>query len=135
MFDVIHWRGYLRVNKHAGAGRVIARMGKAAGEPFTLLSCESYWKMPELAEVRMSSPLGAQEPQEAVFHTLLTAQRIANPWSVTCNIGDDRLDLEGIAAKTASARFTVPGVDWLLFSVTADEPGSGPCRPEREQTA
>ncbi len=30
-----------------------------------------------------------------------------------------------IAAKTASARFTVPGVDWLLFFVATDGPVSG----------
>ncbi|WP_055479259.1 hypothetical protein [Sphaerimonospora mesophila] len=132
MFKVIYWQGYLRVNKQAGAERVIARMGKATGEPFTLLSCERYWKIPELATVQMTSLLGVQEPQEAVFRTLLTAQRIAFPWSVTCHTFDDGLRFEGIAAKTVNAHFTVPGVDWLLFSVSTDEPAPW---PEQEQPA
>ncbi|MEN3537420.1 hypothetical protein AAH991_20070 [Microbispora sp. ZYX-F-249] len=120
------------MNKQAGAERVIASMGKAVGEPFTLLSYERYWKIPELAAVQMTSPLGIQEPQEAVFRTLLVAQRIAFPWSVTCNTFDDDLEFEGIATKTVSAHFTVPGVDWLLFSVTTDEPAR---RPEQEHPA
>lgn len=97
-------------------------MGKATGEPFTLLSYERYWKIPGLAEVQMISPLGVQEPQETVFRSLLTAQRICTPWSVTCHSFNDGLRFEGIATKTVNAHFTVPGVDWLLFSVTTDEP-------------
>ncbi|MFC4062277.1 hypothetical protein ACFOWE_28580 [Planomonospora corallina] len=132
MFEVINWRGYLRVNKQAGAERVIARMGAALGEPFTLLSYQRYWKMPELAEVQLTSPLGVQEPQEAVFRTMLAAQKIAGPWSVTCHMFSDRLDFEGVAAKTVRAHLTVPGVEWLLFSVTADEPTPW---PDQEQPA
>ncbi|GAA2886155.1 hypothetical protein GCM10010517_49830 [Streptosporangium fragile] len=51
---------------------------------------------------------------------------------VTYHMFGDRLDFEGVAAKTVSTHFTVPGVEWLLFSVTADEPT--PC-PEQEQPA
>lgn len=97
MFKVIHWRGYLRVNKQTGAESVIAKMSKALGEPLTLLTYERYWKIPELAEVRMTSPLDAQKPQEAVFRTLLTAQRIAGPWSVTCHTSDDPRHLQPAA--------------------------------------
>ncbi|GAA3443816.1 hypothetical protein [Planomonospora venezuelensis] len=128
MFKVINWRGHLRVNKQAGAERVITRMGKLLGEPFTLLSYERYRKMPDLAEVRMTSPLDAQEPQEAVFRALLAAQRIGGPWSVRCHMFNDRLDFEGIAAKTVQTHFTVPGVEWLLFFVSAEEPA-----PQSEQ--
>ncbi|MFI7610287.1 hypothetical protein ACIBP6_03515 [Nonomuraea terrae] len=120
MFELIHWRGYLRVNKQVGAERVINRMGRVLGDTFTLLSYERYWKIPELAEVRLTSPLGAREPQDAVFRTLLAVRRLGGPWSVGCQMQDDRLEFEGIAAKTAHARFVVPGVEWLLFSVTND---------------
>ncbi|MEU8193607.1 hypothetical protein AB0C10_07485 [Microbispora amethystogenes] len=34
--------------------------------------------------------------------------------------------LEGVAAKTVDAHLTVPGVEWLLFSVTGDEPAPWP---------
>ncbi|GAA3160897.1 hypothetical protein GCM10010466_59790 [Planomonospora alba] len=88
--------------------------------------------MPELAEVQLTSPLEVQEPQEAVVRTMLAAQKIASPWSVTCHMIGNRLDFEGAAAKTVSAHFTVPGVEWLLFSVTADK--STPW-PEQEQPA
>ncbi|WP_326636369.1 hypothetical protein OIE67_02895 [Nonomuraea fuscirosea] len=54
MFELIHWRGYLRANKQAGAERVINRMGRVLGDTFTLLSYERYWKIPELAEVRLT---------------------------------------------------------------------------------
>ncbi|WP_344976208.1 hypothetical protein [Streptosporangium fragile] len=83
MFEVINWRGHLRVTKQVGAERMIARMGAALGEPFTLLSYQRYWKIPELAEVQLTSPLGVQEPQEAVFRTMLAAQRVAGPWSAS----------------------------------------------------
>lgn len=119
VFKVIRWSGYPRVNNQAGAESVIARMSKALGDP--LLSCERYWKMPEPAEVRMTSPLDVQEPQEAVFRVLLTAQRIAGPWSVRCHMFNDGLDFEGLASKTGHAHFAVPDVEWLLFSMAVGE--------------
>ncbi|CAM5685807.1 hypothetical protein STENM327S_04095 [Streptomyces tendae] len=75
---------------------------------------ERYWKYPELAELRLTSPLEPVGPEAALLAVLRSAWLIATPWAL--GAPDAEGEFHGIASLPGS-HFTVPGVEWMQFQV------------------
>ncbi|MFG2543557.1 hypothetical protein ACGFOM_14070 [Streptomyces sp. NPDC048594] len=116
MFETIRWRCYARVNHRRAAERVVGRLAARLDRPLRLDTYERYWKYPELAELRLVSPLESVGPDAALLAVLGSAWRIATPWALGAPDTDG--EFEKIAAVNTGSRFTVPGVEWMEFHVT-----------------
>ncbi|GGX46130.1 hypothetical protein [Streptomyces fructofermentans] len=124
MFASVHWRCHLRVGDRHKAERLVGRVEALLGHPMEITGYERYWKLPGLAEVQLVSPLNRSDPADALLATLESAWAIGTGWSVGPGSGDRR-EFEGIAAITSSGRFTVPGIEWMTFSIGDDSTGTG----------
>jgi hypothetical protein len=76
---------------------------------------ERYWKYPELAELRLTSPLESASSEAALLSVLQSAWRIATPWALGAPGADGEFD--GVASVHIGSRFIVPGVEWMEFYV------------------
>jgi hypothetical protein len=114
MFKEIVWQVHVLAKREANARRVLQRLITALGQPAEEQSVERYWKIPEQYVLLFTTPLEAATPPEAVFQTMMSAQRIGSGWFVTGPIGygDGSCTFEMICAANASGRFSVPGVEW-----------------------
>lgn len=117
MFETIHWRCHVRGADRRKVERVVGRMRERMVLPLVMREYERYWKVPELAEVRLESPLGRVGADEALLAALECAWRVATPWSVSAIGPPERREFSGLAAGTVGARFLVPGVEWIEFSL------------------
>jgi len=110
----IEWRVHVLAKREANARRVFQRLIAALGQPAEERSVERYWKIPEEYVLQFATPLEAATPPEAVFQTMLAAQRIGSGWIVTGPDGydDGSRRFEMVCAANASGRFEVPGVVW-----------------------
>ncbi|MEV6084879.1 hypothetical protein [Streptomyces parvulus] len=117
MFETIQWRCYARVNDRRGAERVVGRLAARLDRPLRLDTYERYWKYPELAELRLVSPLESFGPEAALLAVLQSAWRIGTPWTLGAPGTDG--EFEGIAAVNTGSHFSVPGVEWMEFQVIA----------------
>jgi hypothetical protein len=118
MFEEIRWRCYAQVADRRGAERVAGRIGKLLPHAIEIDSYERYWKFPELAELRFVSPLRCSAPEDALLTTLQRAWSIGTPWTLSGPEPGVRHEFEGIASSNVGARFRVPGVEWMEFTIT-----------------
>ncbi|MEV0172130.1 hypothetical protein AB0I00_13550 [Streptomyces sp. NPDC050803] len=79
---------------------------------------DRYWKFPELAELRLLSPLTCASPETALLTTLDCAWKLASPWILSDPGPDGHREFTGIASANTGARFSVPGIEWMEFFLT-----------------
>ncbi|MFK0280183.1 hypothetical protein ACIQVL_06875 [Streptomyces sp. NPDC090499] len=118
MFETIRWRCYVHAADRRGAGRVVGHIEKLLPCPVEIVGHERYWKFPELAEVRLVTPLVRPTPEQALLTTLQWAWTIATPWSLLNPESGTHQEFEGIASVNAGARFSVAGVEWMEFTIS-----------------
>ncbi|WP_406349920.1 hypothetical protein [Streptomyces sp. NBC_00658] len=118
MFETIRWRCYAHVANQRSAERVVGRIGELLPGTIGFESYKRYWKFPELAELRLVSPLGCSSPEDALLTTLQWAWRVATPWSLNSPEPVARHEFEGIASSNVGATFSVPGIEWMEFTVS-----------------
>ncbi|MEU0964882.1 hypothetical protein ABZ357_05355 [Streptomyces sp. NPDC005917] len=118
MFETIRWRCYARVADRRSAERVVGRIEKLLPHTIEIESYERYWKFPELAELRLVSPLGCSAPEDALLTTLQWAWRVAAPWSLSGPEAGTCLQFDGIASANVGAGFSVAGIEWMEFTIT-----------------
>ncbi|MFJ6075599.1 hypothetical protein ACIQFU_33010 [Streptomyces sp. NPDC093065] len=116
MFETIQWRCHVRANDRRAAERVVGRVAAGLDRDIRIETYERYRKFPELAELRLTSPLDADGPEAALLAVLRSAWRIATPWSLGPPGTDGEFD--GVASANTGSRFAVPGVEWMQFHVT-----------------
>src|ERR1700741_4722470 len=104
MCKEIVWQVHVRAKREDSARRVLQRLIDALGRSVEERSVERYWKIPEQYVLRFTTPLEAATPPEAVFQTMLVAQRIGSGWFVTGphGHGDAGWTFEMICAANAS---------------------------------
>ena len=117
MYETISWRAYIRATDRPSAERVVSRLGVQLDRAVRIDSYERYWKIPEFAEMRLTSPLQRSAPETALLSALRSAWRIATPW--TLNTPGPADDFEAIASATAGSHFLVPGIEWMQFRISA----------------
>ncbi|WP_326725741.1 hypothetical protein OHT59_46375 [Streptomyces sp. NBC_00243] len=118
MFETIRWRCYAHVADQRSAERVVGRIGELLPRTIGIESYKRYWKFPELAELRLVSPLGCSTPEDALLTTLQWAWRIATPWSLSDLEPGVRHEFEGIASSNIGATFRVAGIEWMEFTIS-----------------
>jgi hypothetical protein len=118
MFETIRWRCHVHANDRRAAERVVGRLAARLDRPVEIESYERYCKFPELAVLRLVSPLGCPAPEHALMAALESAWKIATPWSLGSQGAGSHHEFEGIAAANVGARFSVPGIQWMEFHVT-----------------
>ncbi|MFF3469111.1 hypothetical protein [Streptomyces sp. NPDC002619] len=79
---------------------------------------EGPWKFPELADLRLVSPLACSTPEQALLTTLQRAWTIATPWGLLNPESGAHHEFTGIASANVGARFSVVGIDWMEFTIT-----------------
>lgn len=119
-FERIAWHAFLHVRTEKAATKVVQRMADAIGADLAVDSYSRYWKVPEWADTRLTSPLQVDGVEQAVFHALVVAQRLARGWNVS---GPFMFEggiwtFSGVAAANGHATFTVPGPTWIEFDIT-----------------
>ncbi|MFJ6574119.1 hypothetical protein ACIQNU_42680 [Streptomyces sp. NPDC091292] len=124
MFETIRWRCHVHVGDRRGAGRVVGRMEKLLPCPLEITGYERYWKFPELAELQLVSPLASATPEHALLTTLQRAWQIATPWSLLSSGASTHHEFNGIASANSGASFSVPGVEWMEFTLTDRQEGT-----------
>lgn len=120
MYATISWRCHVHAADRRKAERVAGRMRERLRLPLDVEEYERYARFPELAVMRLTTPLGHDDAQAALFAALECAWRLATPWSVSALGPPGRREFNGVAAGTVSARFFVPGVEWMEFTLTGD---------------
>ncbi|MFJ4719120.1 MULTISPECIES: hypothetical protein [Streptomyces] len=118
MFETIRWRCYAHVADRRGAERVVGRIERLLPHTVEIESYERYWKFPELAELRFTSPLRRSAPEDALLTTLRWAWQIATPWNLSGPQSGERHEFEGIASSNIGAGFRVGGIEWMEFTIT-----------------
>ncbi|MET9500053.1 hypothetical protein [Streptomyces sp. NPDC006552] len=115
MFESIWWHCHVRVADRRGAEGVVTRLAAQLDSTVQFESYERYWKFPELAEIRLNSPLQCSTPETALLATLRYAWRAATPWALLAPGPGN--EFEGVAALNAGSRFLVPGIEWMEFHI------------------
>ncbi|MEV5985830.1 hypothetical protein AB0L85_12495 [Streptomyces sp. NPDC052051] len=118
MFETIQWHCFAQAADRRTAERLVARLAARSPLPVEIESYERYWKSPELADLRLVSPLRGAAPDQALLTTLECAWAFATPWSLANPDGGTRHEFTGIASADTGARFTVAGVEWMEFLLT-----------------
>ena len=119
MFNLIRWKAFLRVSSSKKADTVLRRLAEAMGEDVANLDAKPYWKDPALYEASFTTRLKAKRIEDAVFHALRVAGRIAHHWNVSApqDHAGGKWDFAGMSEK----RPIVPGVDLVMFEVNNHE--------------
>ncbi|CAL9335942.1 hypothetical protein [Streptomyces sp. enrichment culture] len=115
MFKSIRWRCHVRTNDRRGAESVVGRLAGRLDRTLHTETYERYWKYPELAELRLISPLESVSSDAALLSVLQSAWRIATPWALGAPGPDGEFD--GVASVDIGSRFNVPGIQWMEFHV------------------
>jgi hypothetical protein len=118
-FKEIVWRIHVRANHEASTRRLFQRVVTQLGHPAEERGVERYWKIPEQFVLHFTTPLEATTAAEAVFQTMLTAQRIGTGWGVSGPSGydDGSWTFEMSCAANAHGHFGVAGVEFAHVSL------------------
>ncbi len=117
-FDRVEWHIQIRAESEKEVDKVIKEFGNAAGATMRVLSREGAWRVKDLFDVKMTSPMNCEAPQEAIFRFLLMIRNIASGWQIKGPIDyDDGQWLFGALASQPQARFLVTGVEWANVEI------------------
>jgi hypothetical protein len=116
-FDNMIWRVFLKVNKRDKALKIISKIEQTLGHKIDLGTCERYWKDETLYEVDFTIPLNCSNIEQAVFKSLILANKINREWHV---IGPYETQtniwhFEGICSKP-----NFVGMNWANFIIEND---------------
>src|SRR5262249_59789050 len=78
----ICWRLMFRVNDRRALDRCLERTLPLFGGGIEVGECKPYWKIPELWECNLVSPVPAEPTAEQVLACLLTAMNLATGWYI-----------------------------------------------------
>ncbi|WP_105971712.1 hypothetical protein [Streptomyces geranii] len=118
MFETIQWRCHVHANDRRAAERVVGRMADRLDRPVEIENYERYCRFPELAVLRLVSPLRCAAPEHALMTVLDCAWKIATPWSLGSQGAGGQREFEGVAAANVGAHFSIPGIEWMEFRVS-----------------
>lgn len=118
----IHWRLMFRVNNRPALDRCLGRTLPLIGEGVEVVECMPYWKIPELWECDVVSPLPDGSAAEHVLACLLAAKRLAVGWLITGSLSTKTAEgFGGVfdAKSHGSPAGAAMGLEWASFRITA----------------
>lgn len=76
----LHWDIKIRANKKETALKEYKKIEKELNCNIKLLTCEKYWKIPELFEYKFEEIIEDRKPSQIVYETLAKAHKLINSW-------------------------------------------------------
>lgn len=128
----IYWRLMFRVNDRRSLDRCLARTLPLFGSGIEVGECKPYWKMPELWECNLVSPVTTGSAAEQVLACLLTAMNLATGWYILGSLSAESAEgFSGVfnAKGQGSASGPAVGLEWASFDLGTTgsaEPNTAP---------
>src|SRR5262249_33932270 len=88
----IYGRLMFRVNNRRAFDKCLARTLLLLGSEVEVGECKPYWKIPELWEYNLVSPVAAESPAEQVLTCLLLGQSLASGWYIFGSLSMESAD-------------------------------------------
>lgn len=120
MVTSIQWRLMFRVSDRRALDECLARTLPLIGAGITLGECMQYWKIPELWECKLVSPLLAGTTAEQILACLLIAKRLATGWYISGSLSTESAEgFSGVFDIKGSGRVAGPafGLEWASFQL------------------
>jgi hypothetical protein len=128
----IHWRLMFRVNDRRALDKCLARTLPLFGGGVKVGECRPYWKIPELWECNLVSPIPAGSTAEQLLACLLTAMSLATGWYILGSLSAESAEgFSGVFNAKGQGRASGPavGLEWASFdlgNMGSAEPGAAP---------
>jgi hypothetical protein len=116
MWEEIHWRAWLRASTTRSAEKLIARISSAIQTTPRSLSLERDRNDPALMVWEFETPLGCDDPRDAVYTALLTASRLSYGLDIN-GVYEPMFEFHG----GANDNMRIAGVAAFWFSVSMAE--------------
>jgi hypothetical protein len=116
----IRWRLMFRVNDRRALDRCLARTLPLFGGGVEVGECKPYWKIPELWECNLVSPVPVGTIAEQVLACLLIAMNIATGWYIFGSLsGASAEGFSGVFNAKGQGRISGPaiGLEWASFDL------------------
>jgi hypothetical protein len=133
----IYWRLMFRVNDRRAFDRCLARTLPLFGERVEVGEYKPYWKIPELWECNLVSPVAAGPTAEQVLACLLTAMSLATGWYILGSLSAGSAEgFSGVfnAKGQGSASGPAVGLEWASFDLGTTRNAEPAVAPERGGT-
>jgi hypothetical protein len=133
----IHWRLMFRVNDRRALDRCLARTLPLFGGGVEVGECKPYWKIPELWECNLMSPVPTGSTAEQVLACLLTATSLATGWYILGSLSAESAEgFSGVfnAKGQGIVSGAAVGLEWASFDIEtagSAEPVAAPDRGGR----
>lgn len=112
-FDHVDWHLQVRAKSREEVDKVLEHFRQRAGVRLRVTSCEGSWRVKELFDVKLETPINCDQVQDAIFRVLLMMREVATGWQLKGPIDyEDNQWLFGGLASAPQARFHVPGIEW-----------------------
>ena len=116
MYQCIYWHAFFRVTRVEKVTKLLRKFDELCDTKTSLLSCERYWKDESLFDVSFSSPLKKIDISDAVFTSLVVANKLANSWEIAGPyISNVKWEFHGLTTKTK-----VTGIEWVQFRLGSE---------------
>ena len=131
MTKLIQWRLMFRVSNRRAFDKCLARTLPLFGSGVELGECKPYWKIPELWECNLVSPVSPGSTAEQVLACLLLCQSLASGWYIRGPLSAESADcFSGVFKKRQGGASSPLGwLEWASFSFVTGgmaEPGAAP---------
>ena len=115
----IYWRLMFRVNDRRALDRCLERTLPLFGGGVEVGECKPYWKIPELWECYLVSPVAVGTTAEQVFACLLTAMSLASGWYILGSLSVESAEtFSGVFDKRrGNASGPAVGLEWASFDI------------------
>jgi hypothetical protein len=123
MPSTVHWRLMYRVSNRAAFDRCLARTVLLIDDGYSVGECGPYWKIPELWECALRTPVTTESVAEQIHACLTIAYRLASGWYVLGSLTAESANgFNGVfALGDNGARSYVVGLEWASFVLVAQE--------------
>ncbi len=131
MRELIQWRLMFRVSNRSAFDKCLARTLPLFASGVELGECKPYWKIPELWECNLVSPVSPGSTAEKVLACLLLCQSLASGWYIHCPRSAESADcFFGVFdQRQGGSSSLLSWLEWASFTfVTGEmtEPGAPP---------
>jgi hypothetical protein len=114
----IRWRLMFRVNDRRALDRCLAHTLPLFGGGVEVGECKPYWKIPELWECNLVSPVPAGSVAVQVLTCLLTAMSLATGWYILGSLSAESAEgFSGVFNAKGQGSVSGPavGLEWASF--------------------
>jgi hypothetical protein len=111
-----------RVANRTAFDRCLARTLSRFDHGYEIDDFKPYWKIPELWECSLTTPVPSESVAEQLLACLVIAYRLASGWFILGSLTAEKSDgFEGIFNRESNgARSYVAGLEWASFELQAN---------------